>query len=79
MTASSKTYFISGANRGIGFGLVKQLSGRPNVEVIATARNPEQSAEIQAWIRDHPNVHLMKYDAAVPSDALEVANQVERI
>jgi NAD(P)-dependent dehydrogenase (short-subunit alcohol dehydrogenase family) len=78
MTAS-KTYFISGGNRGLGFEFVRQISVRPNVDVITTARNPDQSANLQAWIKDHPNVHVIKYDASVREDAMEVAKQVAKL
>jgi NAD(P)-dependent dehydrogenase (short-subunit alcohol dehydrogenase family) len=79
MTGTTKTYFVSGGNRGIGLHFVQQLSARPNVQVIATARNPENSPQLQAWIKEHSNVHIIKYDAAVREYAVEAAKQVEKL
>jgi NAD(P)-dependent dehydrogenase (short-subunit alcohol dehydrogenase family) len=79
MTGATKTYFVSGGNRGIGLHFVQKLSVRPNVQVITTARNPENSPDLQAWIKEHSNVHVIKYDAAVREDAVEVAKQVEKL
>lgn len=40
---SSKSYLITGANRGIGKGLVATLLSRPNTTVIAGVRDPSAS------------------------------------
>lgn len=40
-------YFISGANRGIGFAFVKQFSLDSNNLVIASARNPDEVTGLQ--------------------------------
>ncbi|KAF7591654.1 hypothetical protein BBP40_001230 [Aspergillus hancockii] len=50
MTASSdnKVYIITGANRGLGLGLVKSLLTRPNTTILATVRNPEAAASLKS-------------------------------
>lgn len=44
---SAKTYLITGASRGVGLELCKQLAARPDTRVVAAARRPEQAAELQ--------------------------------
>ncbi|KAK2777677.1 hypothetical protein FQN53_002128, partial [Emmonsiellopsis sp. PD_33] len=38
-TPPTTTYAITGANRGLGLGLVKTYLSRPNTSVIAIVRN----------------------------------------
>ncbi|KAF4454649.1 Aflatoxin biosynthesis ketoreductase nor-1 [Fusarium austroafricanum] len=49
MTAqgSNTVYVVTGANRGIGLGLVKALLARDSTTVIATVRNDKSSASLQ--------------------------------
>lgn len=44
---SAKTYLITGASRGVGLELCKQLAARPDTRVVAAARRPERAAELQ--------------------------------
>ncbi|KAL6232396.1 hypothetical protein BDW75DRAFT_232843 [Aspergillus navahoensis] len=41
---TNTVYLISGANRGIGRGVVEVLLSRPNTTVIAAVRNPDAAA-----------------------------------
>jgi hypothetical protein len=34
---------------------------------------PEELKDLQAWMKNHPNVHVIKYDAAVREIAQKVA------
>ena len=54
---------ITGANRGVGLGLVQQL-GLVAEEVIATCRNPEAAEELMALARGKRNVHVLPLDVA---------------
>uniref|UniRef100_D8PW40 NAD(P)-binding protein n=1 Tax=Schizophyllum commune (strain H4-8 / FGSC 9210) TaxID=578458 RepID=D8PW40_SCHCM len=57
----SLTYLVSGANRGIGLGLVTALAGRPNTTVFAGARNPAAATDLNALAAKHPNnLHVLK-------------------
>lgn len=49
---SPTTYFITGANRGIGFEFAKQLlEANPEARVIAGARAPEKADALQALVQ----------------------------
>ncbi|KAK8087601.1 Short-chain dehydrogenase/reductase SDR [Apiospora hydei] len=50
MTSTSPTntvYLVTGANRGLGLGLLKALLARPQTTVIATVRNDETAAGLR--------------------------------
>ncbi|VDO19848.1 unnamed protein product [Heligmosomoides polygyrus] len=52
---------VTGANRGIGLGIVKEFLKNTNIRhVIATARDPEHAHELKA-IKDD-RLHLIKLD-----------------
>ncbi|CCM05070.1 uncharacterized protein FIBRA_07276 [Fibroporia radiculosa] len=62
------SYLITGAGRGIGLGLVKAILEKPDTFVIAAARKPENSKELQDL--------LAKYGAArFATVVLDKANQ----
>lgn len=42
--ATTRTYLVTGANRGLGKGLVAQLLQRPSTTVVATVRDPVRAA-----------------------------------
>jgi len=43
---------VTGANRGIGFEIVKQLGGTPNVHCIMTARNSEEGQKVANSLKE---------------------------
>lgn len=47
--------FITGANRGIGLGIVQAYLERGDVHVFATCRQPQQADELNALVAAHPN------------------------
>ncbi|GMR62539.1 hypothetical protein PMAYCL1PPCAC_32734 [Pristionchus mayeri] len=52
---------VTGANRGIGLGLVRQLVKEPSVDiVIATARDVGKAVDLKAI--DSPKLHLLKLE-----------------
>ncbi|KAF7325989.1 NAD(P)-binding protein [Mycena kentingensis (nom. inval.)] len=78
MSKSSQTvYLVTGANRGIGLGLVKELATRPNVIVFAGARNPaaESLVELSAT---HKNVHPVKITLADEEDNKAAIATIEK-
>src|SRR5579859_2777374 len=61
------TALVTGANRGIGLGIVEQLAANPDVEIVfAAARNPTASALTNL---------VQTYGAKVRSIALEIVDE----
>ena len=56
-----KSILITGANRGLGFEFVKQLTVREN-HIFATCRDPNHAGELKAWGNKHSNVSIHQLD-----------------
>ncbi|KAL6480683.1 hypothetical protein MHYP_G00117160 [Metynnis hypsauchen] len=64
-----QSMLITGASRGLGLQMVKQLvnnAERPK-KIIATARNPAGAQDLQQLAKSHPDIHIVPLD--VVSDA----------
>ena len=59
--AARETVLITGANRGIGFEFVRQLSAR-DWRIIATTRRPDQATELQALAAGDPDIRIEYLD-----------------
>lgn len=70
------TVLITGANRGIGLEHVRQYAAA-GVEVIATCRDPNAAAELQAIAEAHPG--KVRIEALSVNDAASVAALAERL
>lgn len=72
---------ITGANRGLGLQMVRQLLDSPNrpQKIIATARNPAAAKELQELAKSHPNVHVLPLDVTSDSSVDAAAQSVESI
>jgi NAD(P)-dependent dehydrogenase (short-subunit alcohol dehydrogenase family) len=55
------TALITGSDRGIGFALVQEFESR-GWQVVATARDPAKSTDLNAFAKDHPRVTVEKLD-----------------
>lgn len=44
---TNTVYLVTGANRGLGLGLIKALLARPHTSVVATVRNDETAASLR--------------------------------
>lgn len=53
LSSKSKVVLVTGANRGIGLGLVRHYLGAGE-HVVATARDPQQADELAALHSQHP-------------------------
>ncbi|CCH42565.1 3-oxoacyl-[acyl-carrier-protein] reductase [Wickerhamomyces ciferrii] len=76
---SGKVYFISGANRGIGYEFAKQLSSISSNTVIATARDPSSSSELQQLSGSNSNVHAIKLDVSDEKSFEQLDDQLKDI
>lgn len=72
---------VTGANRGVGIGLVRfLLTKRANYFVIATARNPSKATELQALINRFPGRGaLIQLDVSSEQSVNESVNKVTQI
>ena len=55
------TLFITGANRGIGLEMCRQYLQRGD-QVLATCRNPDAAAELQALRDEYPQLEILALD-----------------
>jgi len=76
---SSQSWFISGANRGIGLEFVEQLSRRPNTIVFAGARIPSKATALTRLASENPNIHIVQLSSTSVADAAAAAKTVEKI
>ncbi|XHF98719.1 hypothetical protein AWENTII_002258 [Aspergillus wentii] len=72
----SKIYLVTGANRGLGLGLVKALIARPSATVIATVRTDDAAATLKSeiTIRDNNSIlHILTLDftTAIPPSQIQ--------
>ncbi|KAJ3040452.1 hypothetical protein HDV00_010889 [Rhizophlyctis rosea] len=74
----STAYLITGANRGIGFGLVSALSKREITTISATVRDPSKGTELQALADSNPNLHIIKLESGTISDAKAATDFVSK-
>jgi NAD(P)-dependent dehydrogenase (short-subunit alcohol dehydrogenase family) len=71
-----RTVIVTGANRGIGLGLVTRLAERPGYLVIAAARRPDDAAELHALAAQTGRLRIEELD--ITSEA-SIAGFVERV
>lgn len=76
---SGKVYFVSGANRGIGFEITKQLSQDPSNTVIGSARDVSKATELQKLVDSRKNVHIVTLDVSDLSSIEKLDSQLESI
>jgi len=73
LQADKPTVFVTGSNRGLGLEFSRQYAAK-GWNVIATARQPDASAELQTLMRQYPNsVVLDTLDVTVQADVERVA------
>lgn len=74
------SYFWSRTSRGIGLEFTRQLSIDPTNLVIATARNPEKAAELQALKEGaKAELHILKLDVADEDSILRGTEEAIKI
>lgn len=69
-------YFVTGANRGLGLGLVKTLVARPDTTVIATVRSPQAAAVLKeetAALQGHLHIIELDFSQAIAPETIRSA------
>jgi len=70
------TVLITGANRGLGLEFTKQYVV-DDWDVLATARDPDTSKELQALAKEYPKLRLLQVDVADEKSIRHLAKQVD--
>lgn len=70
---SGRTVLVTGANRGLGLELARQLD-EAGAEVIGTARNPEKADDLRAL-----GVRVVQLDVADPASVEAMAAELEGV
>nr|7XWL_A Chain A, Short-chain dehydrogenase/reductase [Meyerozyma guilliermondii]7XWL_B Chain B, Short-chain dehydrogenase/reductase [Meyerozyma guilliermondii]7XWL_C Chain C, Short-chain dehydrogenase/reductase [Meyerozyma guilliermondii]7XWL_D Chain D, Short-chain dehydrogenase/reductase [Meyerozyma guilliermondii] len=73
-----QTYFISGANRGIGFSVVQRLAAKSGVKVIATARDPASATALNELAKENPQVKVVQLDISDEESIKKIAKNVSQ-
>ncbi|PRP84523.1 hypothetical protein PROFUN_05858 [Planoprotostelium fungivorum] len=78
-TDNNKIWLVTGANRGIGFNLVKNLISRADTIVYAAARDPQKATELQKLATANKNLHIIKITSGSIEDAKNAAAAIEKV
>ncbi|KZT54357.1 NAD(P)-binding protein [Calocera cornea HHB12733] len=73
-------YLVSGANRGIGLGIVTVLATRPDVIIFAGARSPSSASALHALAAQYPGrVHPIQLTSSDRADNEAAVKEVEKV
>ena len=75
--SSTAVYFITGANRGIGYGITERLAARPNVLIYAAARDPSRADKLQQLTARFSTVRIVRLSVESDADHAAAVEQVE--
>ena len=73
----SRRILITGANRGLGLEMARQLAERSD-SVFATCRQPAAATELQALAAAHPSVKVLPLDVADVDSRARAGGGAER-
>jgi norsolorinic acid ketoreductase len=74
----AQSWFISGANRGIGLELVRIIANQGHI-VFAGVRTPSKAKALEELTASNPNVHIVQLEATSVSDAQAAAKAISEI
>lgn len=78
--SSPTVYLVSGANRGLGLGLVTALVQRPDTIVFAGARDPPNATDLNALAAAHAGkLHVVKLVSADTESNTAAAAQIAKV
>ncbi len=72
----SKTLLITGANRGIGFAMVRQAAMSGD-QVIACARNIREASCLIALAKDHKEIKIISLDVTAEKSVKQIATNIK--
>lgn len=72
-----KTIMITGANRGIGFELVKQYSREAEINILACCRNPKNAKALIELHHKNDNIFIYPLDVSDKSSITQLAEQLK--
>jgi len=77
--AENTVYLITGANRGIGFGLLEALVARPSTTVVAAVRDVEKSTKVLSAVKvgAGSKIITVKIDSTSETDPAEAAAELK--
>ncbi|KAK4705989.1 hypothetical protein P7C70_g197, partial [Phenoliferia sp. Uapishka_3] len=79
MSATTQTvYLVSGANRGVGFGLVSELAKDSNNLVFAGARDPARADALNALAKELPNLKVVKLTSGDVDDNKAAVDEINK-
>jgi len=73
----SQRILITGANRGLGLELVRQLAERGAAQILATCRRPEAATALQALADAHASVTVLPLDVADPASRAALVAELD--
>jgi NAD(P)-dependent dehydrogenase (short-subunit alcohol dehydrogenase family) len=73
------TYFLTGANRGIGLEFVRQLSSQPSTTIIAGVRSTSNDTSALSSLNSSKNIHIIECDASSLNSLSAVEPAVAKI
>ncbi|EPS99549.1 C-factor [Fomitopsis schrenkii] len=82
VATQTTTWLVTGASRGLGLEIVRQLTATESNLVIATARNPSTASQLSALqeeIRSLNNLHVIQLDANDEKSMRASVAQVQQI
>ena len=77
-TASQTVYVVSGASRGLGYGVLEKLAARDTAIIYAGARDPSKADKLQQLAKKHNNVHVVQLRADSEEDHKTLAALVQK-
>ncbi|KAJ7896799.1 NAD(P)-binding protein [Mycena olivaceomarginata] len=75
--SGKNVYLVSGANRGIGYGLAAAIAARPNTIFFGGARDPTAQS-LKELAAKHPNVHSVKITSGDKVDDEAAITEIQK-
>ena len=72
----TKTFLITGANRGIGFEITRQAAAQGN-RVIACTRNTGESFDLVTLAKQHDGITVLNLDVCAETDMKHIADNIK--